>query len=158
MSLQQGLNKRSAASLYGERVVEQWRREYRGCPPPASPADVSALAAAPQYEGVPIPSAESLRDVVERVAVVWLDAILPVLRQSRHVLVVSHSNTLRALCMIIEGLSEEAIVSLNIPTCVPLSFSLDVTGPRVSVLQKEYLGEDATVRARIEEVAMQSKL
>jgi 2,3-bisphosphoglycerate-dependent phosphoglycerate mutase len=71
-----------------------------------------------------VPATECLKDVVERMLPYWYDWIVPDLRQGRTVFVVAHGNSLRALVKHLDGVSDEEIVSLNIPTGIPLVYEL----------------------------------
>lgn len=99
----QGLNKAQVAKQYGDQQVAIWRRSY----------------------SVPPPSGESLKDTVERVLPYWTGTIEPFLRKQRRVIIVAHGNTLRALVKYLDGVSEEDIVKLDIPTGIPLVYNLD---------------------------------
>ena len=124
----QGLDKAETAQRHGDDQVKIWRRSYSTRPPEISDADWAALRADPVYADVPdneLPRAESLADVVSRMLPYWSESIAPDLVAGRVVLVVAHGNSLRALVMHLDGLSEDEVLELNIPTGIPLVYELD---------------------------------
>jgi 2,3-bisphosphoglycerate-dependent phosphoglycerate mutase len=130
------LNERSYGSLtgrdraqlrleVGQAAFTAWRRSYRGAPPPMPPAALEALRASPALAGLPpeaVPATESLRDVAARVRRFWRTRIAPALETYGTVLAVAHGNTLRALCLVLDGLSGPEVEALNIPTGQPLLY------------------------------------
>jgi len=153
----QGLNKRQTAEKYGEDKVKMWRRSYDVRPPDLAPADARHPSHDPRYAGLPpelLPSAECLKDVVERMLPYWYDAIVPDLLAQPCVLVSAHGNSLRALVKHLDGLSEAEVVELNIPTGVPRVYELDGDfKPR----SWRYLGDPADVERRAAAVRAQSE-
>ena len=124
----QGLNKAETAKKYGEQQVAIWRRSYSVPPPALTREDDRFEGHDPLYKDVNIkdlPLSESLKDTVERFLPYWTGSIEPVLRQQKRVIIVAHGNTLRALIKYLDGVSEEDIVKLEIPTGVPLVYDLD---------------------------------
>ena len=103
-----------------------WRRSY-DTPPPPLPDDECNESGDPRYANLldTVPRTECLKDVVERMLPYWYDVIIPDLRQYQVVLVVAHGNSLRALKKHLDGLSDEEIVGLNVPTGIPLRYELD---------------------------------
>lgn len=99
----QGLNKQETSDLYGLDQVHKWRRSY----------DISP------------PNGESLKDTRTRVQPYFETSIVPLLREGKNVLVVAHGNSLRALIMLLEDMTPEAIISIEIPTGVPITYELD---------------------------------
>jgi 2,3-bisphosphoglycerate-dependent phosphoglycerate mutase len=89
-----------------------------------------------------VPLTESLRDTVDRVVPFWNDSIAPALTRGRSVLVVAHGNSLRALVKYLDGMSDDDIVALNIPTGVPLVYELD---DALRPLNHGYLGEPESI-------------
>ena len=154
----QGLNKSETTEKFGEEQVKVWRRSY-GTPPPAlEPDDQRHPRFDPRYQDLPpdvLPASESLQDVVVRMMPHWQDAIVADLRTGRCVLVVAHGNSLRALVMHLDGMSEEGVVALNIPTGIPLVYDLDAELHPVS---SRYLGDPALVAAKAEKVAQQASV
>lgn len=123
----QGKDKRAVREQYGEEQFRLWRRSYDIAPPPADPGDAALIADDPRYAAVPrdlIPRTESLADVAERLLPYWHDTVVPDLRAGRTVLVVGHSNSLRALIAHLDRLSRAEIMALNIPTGIPLRYDL----------------------------------
>ncbi|HET9299087.1 MAG TPA: 2,3-diphosphoglycerate-dependent phosphoglycerate mutase, partial [Candidatus Polarisedimenticolaceae bacterium] len=124
----QGLNKAEMAEKYGAEQVLQWRRSYATPPPPLSTADARHPSHDRRYAEVPptaLPRSESLADTVARFLPAWNEVIAPRVRAGRRVLLAAHGNSLRALVKYLDGISEEEIVGLNIPTGIPLVYELD---------------------------------
>lgn len=136
----QGLDKAETAGRHGDEQVKIWRRSYSTRPPELSDEEWAAQRADPVNADVPddaLPRAESLADVVARMLPYWCESIVPDLDAGRVVLVVAHGNSLRALVMHLDGLSEEQVLELNIPTGVPLVYDL---GSDLEALGSRYLG------------------
>jgi 2,3-bisphosphoglycerate-dependent phosphoglycerate mutase len=152
----QGLNKAQTVERHGEAQVQIWRRSYDIPPPPLGPDDERHPRFDPRYRDVPaadLPATESLKDTLARVQPYWEERVVPELRRDRTVLLVAHGNSLRALVKMLDGLSEQAIVELNIPTGVPLLYDLDANlKPRGS----RYLGDAEAIRAAAEAVKRQT--
>ncbi len=124
----QGLDKADTAARYGDEQVHTWRRSYDVRPPALEPTDSRSPALQPMYAGLDprsLPLTESLADTVARVRPCWEELMVPALRLYGTVLVAAHGNSLRALVMMLRGLSAEEVVSLEIPTGAPLVFELD---------------------------------
>ncbi len=120
-----GLNKAETAALHGDEQVHIWRRSFDVPPPPEDAASAYAVGADRRYAGITVPSTESLRDTIERVLPYWQSAILPELRAGKHVLIVAHGNSLRALVKHLSGISDADIAALEIPTGKPIVYELD---------------------------------
>ena len=152
----QGLNKQQTAEKYGEDKVKLWRRSYDVRPPDLDAGDPRHPSHDARYAALPpelLPSAECLRDVVERMLPYWFDAIVPDLLLHPCVLVSAHGNSLRALVMHLDGLSDEEVVELNIPTGVPRVYELDGDlKPR----SWRYLGDPEEVARRAKAVKEQA--
>ena len=122
-----GKNKRELARKYGEATVMGWRREYDEMPPPLD--DDSPLQRAfkedARYRAADVPGSESLRTVCARVKPLWENTLRPALQAGKTVLVVSHGNTLRALVKKIDGVSDEDVFHLDVPTGAPLLYEFD---------------------------------
>ncbi len=110
----QGLNKAETARKFGDEQVHLWRRSYDIAPP----------------------NGESLKDTRERVMPYYDTHILPLLKQGKRILVVAHGNSLRALVMVLDNISERDIPDLNIPTGAPLRYLIDADG---KVIEHGYL-------------------
>jgi len=124
----QGLNKAETAKKYSVEQVAVWRRSYAVPPPSLTRDDDRFPGRDPLYKDVPVkdlPVGESLKDTVERFLPYWQNDIEPFLRAHKKVIIAAHGNTLRALVKYLDGLSEEDIVKLEIPTGIPLVYELD---------------------------------
>jgi 2,3-bisphosphoglycerate-dependent phosphoglycerate mutase len=135
-----------------------WRRSYDTPPPPLPDDDEWSQVGDPIYADLPdevVPRSECLKDVVERMMPYWYDAIVPDLRTGRTVLVAAHGNSLRALVKHLDGISDEDIAGLNIPTGIPLLYRLD-RRMRPVTRGGEYLDPDAAA-ASIEAVKNQGR-
>ncbi len=124
----QGLNKAETAERYGAEQVHIWRRSYDVQPPALTLEDPRHPRFDPQYSDMDssqLPTTESLKDTLDRVMPYWQDAILPVLRAGKRVIISAHGNSLRALVKHLDGISDEDIPNLNIPTGIPLIYELD---------------------------------
>jgi 2,3-bisphosphoglycerate-dependent phosphoglycerate mutase len=153
----QGLNKRQTSERYGEAKVKAWRRSYDVRPPELDPTDARHPSHDPRYAGLPpdlLPSAECLKDVVERMLPYWYDAIVPDLLALPCVLVSAHGNSLRALVKHLDGLSDEEVVDLNIPTGVPRVYELDGD---LRPASWRYLGDPDEVEKRAAVVKAQAE-
>lgn len=152
----QGLNKKQTAEQYGEEKVKLWRRSYDVRPPALEPSDQRHPAFDRRYATLPpelLPSAECLKDVVERMLPYWYDAIVPDLLLYSCVLVAAHGNSLRALVKHLDGLSEQQVVDLDIPTGVPRVYELDSDFRPTSW---RYLGDPAEIERRAAAVKAQA--
>jgi 2,3-bisphosphoglycerate-dependent phosphoglycerate mutase len=153
----QGLNKTQTVAKHGADQVKIWRRSYDIPPPPLAQADPGHPRFDRRYAGVPageLPSAESLKDTLARVLPFWNARIAPELLAGRNVLVAAHGNSLRALVKMLDGMSDADIVELNIPTGVPLLYTLDAN---LKPISSRYLGDAEAVKARAEAVAKQTE-
>ena len=124
----QGKNKAETKATYGEEQFTLWRRSYATPPPPLPAGDPRQSSADPRYASLTpdiIPSTECLADVVARMLPYWYDAIVPDLRAGQVVLVAAHGNSLRALRKHLDGISDDDIVGLEVPTGVPIVYELD---------------------------------
>ncbi|MGI9247348.1 MAG: 2,3-diphosphoglycerate-dependent phosphoglycerate mutase [Steroidobacteraceae bacterium] len=153
----QGLDKAQTVARHGAEQVKVWRRSYDIPPPPLPLTDPGHPRFDRRYAHVPpaeLPASESLKDTLARVLPFWNERIAPELRAGRNVLVAAHGNSLRALVKMLDGMSDAAIVELNIPTGVPLLYELDAN---LKPLASRYLGDPEAVRARAEAVAKQAE-
>ncbi|HVB77865.1 MAG TPA: 2,3-diphosphoglycerate-dependent phosphoglycerate mutase [Candidatus Nitrosotalea sp.] len=151
----QGLNKAETAARHGEEKVRIWRRSYDVAPPRLEPADPGSSDG--RYDDLApdlIPPSESLKNVVERMLPYWYDGIIPDLRRRGTVLVVAHGNSLRALIKHLDGIADDAISELNIPTGVPRLYRLD---DALRPLEASYLGDAGEIEARARAVAEQGR-
>lgn len=144
----QGKNKKQTAETYGEEQFMLWRRSYDTPPPRIELGDEYSQDADPRYAdlGSDLPQTECLKDVVARLMPYWHDAIVPDLRAGRTVLLAAHGNSLRALVKHLDGISDEDIAGLNIPTGIPLRYDLDENLAPITA-GGTYLDPDAASRA-----------
>ena len=152
----QGLNKQQTADRYGEEKVKLWRRSYDVRPPELDSKDERHPSHDPRYATLPhelLPSAECLKDVVERMLPYWYDAVVPDLIVNPCVLVSAHGNSLRALVKHLDGLGDQEVVELNIPTGVPRVYELD---EHMRPRSWRYLGDPAEVERRAAAVKAQA--
>ncbi|MEX2622537.1 MAG: 2,3-diphosphoglycerate-dependent phosphoglycerate mutase [Acidimicrobiia bacterium] len=152
----QGLNKKETADQHGVEQVKIWRRSYDVPPPPLGPDDERHPRFDRRYAELPpdlLPATECLKDVVERMLPYWHDRIVPDLVAGRGPLVVAHGNSLRALVKHLDGLSDQQVVDLNIPTGIPLVYELDRSMRPVS---SRYLGDAEAALRAAEAVASQA--
>ncbi|WP_196593477.1 2,3-diphosphoglycerate-dependent phosphoglycerate mutase [Pectinatus sottacetonis] len=153
----QGLNKAKTAEKYGEEQVKIWRRSFDVCPPLLTKDDDRNPALMPAYRKVDneeLPLGESLKDTIARVVPYYEENVLRDMKQGKRVLIVAHGNSLRALVKILDNLSEKEIVSVNIPTGVPLVYEFDDDW---YVKNKYYLGDPEMIKNKINKVAAQGK-
>lgn len=144
----QGKNKKQTLETYGEEQFMRWRRSYDTPPPEIEEGSEYSQDGDPRYAdlGSELPKTECLKDVVHRMLPYWESEIVPDLRQGRTVLLAAHGNSLRALVKHLDGVSDEDIVGLNIPTGIPLRYDLDEQlNPRVP--GGTYLDPDAAASA-----------
>jgi 2,3-bisphosphoglycerate-dependent phosphoglycerate mutase len=154
----QGKDKKATLAEYGEEQFMLWRRSYDTPPPRIDDDDQWAQTDDARYAGLPdelMPRTECLADVVDRMLPYWYDAIVPDLRAGSTVCVAAHGNSLRALVKHLDGMSEEAVVGLNIPTGIPLVYRLD-EHLRPTQQGGEYLDPEAAADA-IQAVANQGR-
>jgi 2,3-bisphosphoglycerate-dependent phosphoglycerate mutase len=154
----QGKNKRQTLEQYGEAQFMLWRRSYDTPPPPLDAAGLAEEAQDARYAGIPPelrPRSECLKDVVARLLPWWYDAIVPDLRDGKLVMVSAHGNSLRAMVKHLDGVSDQDIPGLNIPTGIPLLYELD-GDMRPRTAGGEYLDPKAAA-ASIEEVKNQGR-
>ncbi len=153
----QGLNKAETAAQYGDAQVHLWRRSYDVPPPPLAEGDERYPGLDPRYAGLgaaELPRSESLKDTVARFLPAWHELIVPAIRADKRVLIAAHGNSLRALVKYLDGISDEEIPGLNIPTGVPLVYDLD---PDLRPLGHHYLGDPARIEAAVAAVAGQAR-
>jgi 2,3-bisphosphoglycerate-dependent phosphoglycerate mutase len=124
----QGLNKRDTSEKFGLEQVQKWRRSYDVRPPVLAKADCLHQRSDPRYAHLQddeLPSAESLKDTLSRVLPYWSETIMPDLLNVKRVLISAHGNSMRALVKYLDNVSDDGIVSLDIPTGIPLVYELD---------------------------------
>jgi 2,3-bisphosphoglycerate-dependent phosphoglycerate mutase len=121
----QGLDKKQTRDTYGDEKFMEWRRSYDVPPPDIELGSEFSQDADPRYAGEPIPRAEALKQVLERALPYWESDIVPDLKSGKTVLVAAHGNSLRAIVKYLDGLSDEEIAGVNLPTGIPLVYELD---------------------------------
>jgi 2,3-bisphosphoglycerate-dependent phosphoglycerate mutase len=152
----QGKNKKETAETYGAEQTHLWRRSYDVPPPPVDRVSPDHPCNDARYRLLAadaLPATECLKDVLARVLPYWHDAIVPQLRAELAVIVVAHGNSLRALVKHLEGIGDDEIAGLDIPTGVPRRYRLDADLRPTSA---EYLGDPADIAARAAAVAAQA--
>jgi 2,3-bisphosphoglycerate-dependent phosphoglycerate mutase len=153
----QGLNKAETAAQHGMEQTNVWRRSYDIPPPPLTPDDPRNPSLDPRYASLKpeeLPLTECLKDTVERFMPYWRETIEPALRKGARPLVAAHGNSLRALVKYLDGVSDQDIVELNIPTGIPLVYELD---DDLKPIRHFYLGDPEAVKKATEAVAGQLK-
>jgi 2,3-bisphosphoglycerate-dependent phosphoglycerate mutase len=153
----QGLNKAEMAEKFGEAQVKIWRRSYDTPPPTLELDDERHPRHDRRYADLSpdqLPASESLKDTVARMLPYWHEIIAPSVKSGKRVLIAAHGNSLRALVMHLDGISEQEITELNIPTGIPLVYELDLD---LKPIKSYYLGDEETVRKAAEAVAKQGK-
>ena len=151
----QGLNKSEMAVKFGEEQVKIWRRSYDVPPPPLDWDDSRHPRFDRRYAGLTkeeLPACESLKLTVDRMLPYWHSTLAPVVKSGQRVIVAAHGNSLRALVKYLDNISDQDIVSLNIPTGIPLIYELDED---LHPLKSYYLGDPEAVKAAAEAVARQ---
>ncbi|HEX8781056.1 MAG TPA: phosphoglyceromutase [Nocardioides sp.] len=144
----QGKDKKQTLEEYGEEQFMLWRRSFDTPPPPIDEDDEYSQVGDARYAdlGEEMPRTECLKDVIERFLPYWEDHIVPDLQTGRTVLVAAHGNSLRALVKHLDGISDEDIAALNIPTGMPLLYRLD-EDLKPTVAGGEYLDPEAAAAA-----------
>ena len=134
-----------------------WRRSYDIPPPPLASDDPRHPSRDPRYASLDpaeIPATESLKDTVARFLPYWTQTIAPAVRNGKRVLIAAHGNSLRALVKYLDGISDQDIVELNIPTGIPLVYTLD---DGLKPHSSRYLGDPEAAKKAAEAVAQQSR-
>ena len=153
----QGLNKAETAAKFGDEQVLKWRRSYDIRPPALEENDERHPRHDPRYADLDpddLPACECLKDTVERFLPCWRQTMVPALRSGKKVLVSAHGNSMRAFVKYIDNISDEEIVSVNIPTGVPLVYELD---DDLRAVRHYYLGDQEAIQAAMKSVADQAR-
>ena len=153
----EGLNKSETAAKYGEAQVHIWRRSYDIPPPLIDYNDKHHPKFNDKFKMIDnkLPRGESLKNVTDRLEPFWKDYMSYLKENSGDHLIVAHSNSLRAIVKVLDKLSDEEIISVNIPTGIPLVYTLDQS---LSVTSKEYLISKKELKAKQEIVMNQGKV
>jgi 2,3-bisphosphoglycerate-dependent phosphoglycerate mutase len=153
----QGLDKAETAAKYGMEQVHVWRRSYDIPPPALTRDDERWPGRDPRYANLApeqVPLTESLKDTVARFLPYWHEAIAPAVASGRRVVIAAHGNSLRALVKYLDGVSDQEITELNIPTGVPLVYEL---GDDLKPIRHYYLGDPEAIAKATAAVAGQLK-
>lgn len=153
----QGLDKAETAARHGDEQVLIWRRSFDIPPPELAEDDERLPHKDPRYAALDpkvLPRTESLKLTIDRVMPFWHDRIVPEIRVGQRVLIAAHGNSLRALVKYLDNISDKDIISLNIPTGIPLVYELDAN---LRPLKSYYLGDPEEIRKLMEAVANQGK-
>ena len=144
----QGLNKADMAKQYGDEQVLVWRRSYDTPPPALESTDPRCERGDLRYakiDPMDVPLTECLQDTVARVLPFWNDSMAPAIKAGKKVVVAAHGNSIRALVKYLDNISDNDIVSLNIPNGIPLVYELDAD---LKPIRHYYLGDaDAAAKA-----------
>lgn len=157
----QGLDKKATTERHGAEQTNLWRRSYDVPPPPVEPTSPEHPVNDPRYRLLPpdvLPAGECLKDVVARVLPYWHDVVAPQLLCGSDVLIVAHGNSLRALVKHLDGVSDDAITELNIPTGIPLHYEIgaDFRPVTAKPTADRYLGDAEAIAAKAAAVAAQA--
>lgn len=152
----QGLNKEETTKKFGEEQVQIWRRSYDIQPPVLSEDDDRNPRKQEQYRGITedkLPLTESLKDTIERVIPYFEQNVIEDMKQGKRVIIAAHGNSIRALVKYLDNMSDKEIISVNIPTGVPLVYEFD---DNFQVIKNYYLGDKTLVEEKIKNVANQA--
>ncbi|MES2993682.1 MAG: 2,3-diphosphoglycerate-dependent phosphoglycerate mutase [Pseudomonadota bacterium] len=153
----QGLNKSETAKKFGDEQVLVWRRSYDTPPPTLDARDPRSESTDLRYAGLAkgqVPLTECLKDTVARVLPFWNDTIAPGLRANQRIVIAAHGNSIRALVKYLDGISDDAIVGVNIPNGIPLVYELDAD---LKPIRSYYLGDAEAAAKAAAAVANQGK-
>ncbi|XP_053617208.1 phosphoglycerate mutase 1 [Plodia interpunctella] len=156
-----GLNKAETAARYGEQQVQIWRRSF-DIPPPPMEKDhpyYETIVKDPRYASDPkpeeFPMYESLKLTIERTLPYWNEVIVPQIKEGQRIIIAAHGNSLRGIVKHLDGLSDAAIMELNLPTGIPFVYELDENLKPVDSMV--FLGDEETVKKAMAAVAAQGK-
>jgi len=153
----QGLDKAETAAKHGDAQVKIWRRSYDIPPPALTVDDPRHPSHDPRYRKLTpeeLPATESLKDTVARFVPYWSDTIAPEIERGRKVLIAAHGNSLRALVKFLDGLGDQEVIDLNIPTGIPLVYELDAG---LMPIRHYYLGDPEAAKRAADAVANQAR-
>jgi 2,3-bisphosphoglycerate-dependent phosphoglycerate mutase len=153
----QGLNKAQMAERHGPDLVQLWRRSYDIQPPALTTDDPMYPGKDPRYAALKpeeLPLTECLKDTVRRFLPHWNNIIAPMVQSGKRVLITAHGNSLRALVKHLDGIADDAIAQLNIPTGIPLVYELN---DDLTPVRSYYLGDQAAIEKATQAVADQLK-
>jgi len=153
----QGLNKSETAKKYGNKQVLLWRRSYEYPPPLLKLKDKRHPQFDSKYKNLQkneLPRGECLKDTISRVLPLWDNVIVPNVLSGNRILIVAHGNSLRAIIKILEQLSNEQLIELNIPMGIPLVYELD---NKLNPIENYYLGDSNEVEKKLANIVAQGK-
>ena len=153
----QGLNKAETAKKYGDDQVLVWRRSYDIPPPPMTQDDEGYAGKDRRYAHLSeddLPLSECLKDTVDRFLPLWENTIAPQIKAGKQVMIAAHGNSLRALIKYLDGVTDEDILGVNVPTGMPLVYELD---ENLKPISRQYLGDPEKVAKAMDAVANQGK-
>jgi len=155
-----GLNKAETAKKFGDEQVHIWRRSFDTPPPTMTTTNpyYKSIHEDPKYKEVApedIPYCESLELTIKRSLPFWEQQIVPAIKAGKKVIVSAHGNSLRGIVKHLDGMSNEAIMGLNLPTGIPFVYELDEDMKPVKSMQ--FLGDAETVKKAMDAVAAQGK-
>jgi 2,3-bisphosphoglycerate-dependent phosphoglycerate mutase len=153
----QGLNKAGTAKKYGDDQVLVWRRSYDIPPPPMTQDDDGYAGKDRRYAHLSeddLPLSECLKDTVDRFLPLWENTIAPQIKAGKQVMIAAHGNSLRALIKYLDGVTDEDILGMNVPTGMPLVYELD---ENLKPISRQYLGDPEKVAKAMDAVANQGK-
>ena len=155
----QGLNKAETAAKYGDEQVLIWRRSFDVPPAPLAADDPRSPYNDVRYAHVnkeDLPLTESLKDTIQRILPYWEQEIFPSFSEHDDIIVAAHGNSLRAIIKKLKGISDDDIVSLNLPTAVPYVFEFDEKNG-MKLVKDYFVGDPEEVKKLMEAVANQGK-
>ena len=153
----QGLNKSEMAKKFGEEQVHTWRRSYHICPPALEKSDARYPGSDIRYKNLSekdLPLTESLELTVKRFLTYWHSDMAPMIKSGKKILIAAHGNSLRALVKHLDNIPDDAIVSLNIPTGIPLVYELNSD---LKSIKHYYLGDQEEIAKAVSTVVNQGK-
>ena len=150
----QGLNKKEMAAKFGEKQVLIWRRSYSVRPPEISKNNKYNQQGELKYKNIPVPKAESLKDVVGRIIPFWREQIIPRLKNQERILITGSGNSLRALIKYLDKMPAKEILEVNVPTGIPLVYELD---NKFKPLRHYYLADKKILQMEMKKVKNQGK-
>jgi 2,3-bisphosphoglycerate-dependent phosphoglycerate mutase len=154
----QGLNKSDTALKYGDDQVLEWRRSYNIRPPSLKKDDPRQSKFEDKYSNIDqklIPLTECLKDTVNRFLPLWKNEISKDIINGKKVIIAAHGNSLRALVKLLDNISDEEIVNINIPTGIPLIYELNHD---LKAINNFYLGDEKIIASQISKVSQQAKI
>lgn len=152
-----GLNKAETARLHGEDQVLIWRRSFSVRPDAMGKDDPAWEGHDPRYAHLgpnEVPTSECLADTVARVEPFWRNRVEPALKAGQRVLITAHGNSLRALIKILEGLSDDEVIDLNIPTAQPMVMEFD---HHLTLQSRRYLADPSEIESAMNAVINQGR-